>query len=143
MPRLAAERIKRWAMLLAAFEYTIEFISGKHKMDADFSSRKPFKSGRHTGEQVSEYVMFMKGDQFLYTVVVALKTKRSPVLSKLLQYIWQGWLDKPGKVPQPFYSKRLDLSHKGGDLLRSLQVIIPKALYAFNSLPACRSPWCG
>lgn len=54
-------------MLLAAFEYTIEFISGKHKMDADFSSRKPFKSGRHTGEQVSEYVMFMKGDQFLYT----------------------------------------------------------------------------
>lgn len=63
-------------MLLAAFEYTIEFISGKHKMDADFSSRKPIKSGRHTGEQVSEYVMFMKGDQFLYTLVVVLKTKK-------------------------------------------------------------------
>ena len=112
-------------------------------MDADFSSRKPIKSGRHTGEQVSEYVMFMKGDQFLYTSVVALKTKRSPVLSKLLQYIWQGWLDKPGKVPQPFYSKRLDLSHKDGGLLRSLQVIIPKALYVCNSRPARRSPWCG
>ena len=88
MPRLAAERIKRWAMLLAAFEYTIEFISSNNKMDADFSSRKPIKSGRHTQEQVSVNVMFMKGDQCLYTLVVALKTKRSPFLSKLLQYIW-------------------------------------------------------
>ena len=72
-------------MLFAAFEYTIEFISGKHKMNADFSSRKLIKSGRYTEEQVSVNVMFMKGDQFLYTLVVALKTKRSPVLSKLLQ----------------------------------------------------------
>ena len=34
--QLAAARIKRWALLLAAYDYTIEFISGKDNVYADF-----------------------------------------------------------------------------------------------------------
>ena len=82
VPQLAAERIKRWAMLLAAYEYTTEFISGNHNMYADFPSKKPIKTWCPTKEQVSVNVMFIEGDQFVNTLVVALETKRYPVLSK-------------------------------------------------------------
>ena len=82
VPQLAAERIKRWAMLLAAYEYTTEFISGNHNMYADFPSKKPIKTWCPTEEQVSVNVMFIEGDQFVNTLVVALETKRYPVLSK-------------------------------------------------------------
>lgn len=64
VPQLAAERIKRWAMLLAAYEYTTEFISGKRNMYADFLSKKPIKTWRPTEEQVSVNVMFIEGDHF-------------------------------------------------------------------------------
>ena len=36
VPMLAAARIKRWALLLAAYDYTIEFIRGKDNVFADF-----------------------------------------------------------------------------------------------------------
>ena len=36
VPLLAAARIKRWALLLAAFDYTIEFIRSKDNVFADF-----------------------------------------------------------------------------------------------------------
>ena len=43
VPMLAAARIKRWAILLAAYDYTIEFIRGKDNVFAIFLSRKPIK----------------------------------------------------------------------------------------------------
>jgi len=69
-------------MLLAAYEYTTEFISGKHNMYAYFPSKKPIKTWRPIEEQVSVNVMFIEGDQFVNTLVVALEIKRYPVLSK-------------------------------------------------------------
>ena len=36
VPMLAAARIKRWAILLAAYDYTIEFIRGKDNVFAIF-----------------------------------------------------------------------------------------------------------
>ncbi|CAB4014079.1 Hypothetical predicted protein [Paramuricea clavata] len=40
VPQLASAQIKRWS-LLAAYNYMIEFISGKENVYADFLSRKP------------------------------------------------------------------------------------------------------
>ena len=43
IPHLAAARIRRWALILAAYDYTIEFIRGKENVLAYFLSRKPIK----------------------------------------------------------------------------------------------------
>ncbi len=40
VPLLASARIKRWSLLLAAYNYTIEFIPGKENVYADYLSRK-------------------------------------------------------------------------------------------------------
>ena len=41
VPQLASARIKQWSLLLAAYNYTIEFIPGKQNVYADFLSRRP------------------------------------------------------------------------------------------------------
>jgi hypothetical protein len=41
IPQLASARIKKWAILLAAYDYTIKFIPVKDNVHADYLSRKP------------------------------------------------------------------------------------------------------
>ena len=82
VPLLAAARIKRWALLLAAYDYTIEFIGGKDNVFADFLSRKPNEYKQSAAEQVTVNVMFIEEDQFLNASVVAMETMRDPVLGR-------------------------------------------------------------
>ena len=49
--QLGAARIKRWALLLAAYDHTIEFIRGKDNVFADVLSRKPIKYKQGAAEQ--------------------------------------------------------------------------------------------
>ena len=89
--QLAAARIKRWALLLAAYDYTIEFTRGKDNVFADFLSRKPIKYEQSAAEQVTVTVIFIEEDQFLNASVVAMEAIRDPVLGKVLQFTQQGW----------------------------------------------------
>ena len=52
VPQLASARIKRWSLLLAAYNHTIEFISGKKNVYADFLSRRPIDADLSHEEQV-------------------------------------------------------------------------------------------
>ena len=80
--QLAAARIKRWALLLAAYDYTIEFISGKDNVYADFLSRKPMNTQPSSEEQVTVNVKFNEGDRFLIASVAARKLNRTQFLAK-------------------------------------------------------------
>lgn len=128
MPQLASARIKRWSLLLAAYDYTIEFIPGKENVYADFLSRKPIATEPSSAEQVTVNVMFIEGDQFVNASVVAMETKKDPLLSKVLHYTQHGWPEHPEPVFQPYYSKRLDLTHEDGVLLWNSRVVIPESL---------------
>ena len=130
VPLLAAARIKRWALLLAAYDYTIEFISGKDNVFADFLSRKPVEYKQSAAEQVTVNVMLIEEDQFLNASVVTMETMSDPVLGKVLQFTQQGWPNSPEPVFQPYYSKRLELSHEDGILLWNSRVVVPESLQA-------------
>ena len=132
MPQLAAARIKRWALLLAAYDYTIEFIRGKDNVFADFLSGKPIKYEQSAAAQVTVNVMFIEEDQFFKNVsIVAMETMRDPVLGKVLQFTQQGWPNNLEPVFQPYYNKRLELSHEDGVLLWNSRVLVPESLQAF------------
>ena len=60
VPQLASARIKRWSLLLAAYDYTIDFISGKDNVYADFVSRKPINSEPSPAKQVTVNIMFIE-----------------------------------------------------------------------------------
>ena len=83
VPQLASARIKWWSLLLAAYNYTIEFIPGKQNVYADFLSRRPIDADPSHEEQVTVNVMFIEGDQFVNASIVASETKRDSVLSKV------------------------------------------------------------
>ena len=129
VPLSAAARIKRWALFLAAYDYPIEFISGRDNVFADFLSRKPIKYKQSAAEQVTVNVMFIK-DQFLNASVVAMETMRDSVFGKVLQFTQQGWPNSVEPVFQPYYRKRLELCHEDGILLWNSQVVVPESLQA-------------
>ena len=81
-------------------------------MFADFLSRKPIEYKQSAAEKVTVNVMFIEEDQFLNASVVAMETMRDPVLGKVLQFTQQGWPNNLEPVFQPYYSKRLELSHE-------------------------------
>ena len=85
MSQLTAARIKRWSLLLAAYDYTIDFISGKDNVYADFLSRKPMNTQPSAEEQVTVNVMFIEGDQWLPWKLI----KQDPVLSSILRRVGQ------------------------------------------------------
>ena len=60
--------------------------------------------------------------------MVAMETQKDPVLSKVLHFTQHGWPEKPEPAFQPYYSKRLDLTHEDGILLWTIKVIIPESL---------------
>lgn len=128
VPQLASARIKRWSLLLAAYNYTIEFIPGKQNVYADFLSRRPIDADSSDEEQVTVNVMFIEGDQFVNASIVASETKRDSVLSKVLQFTQHGWPEKPEPVFQPYHNKRLELTQEDGILLWNSRVIVPEVL---------------
>ncbi|XP_015780595.1 PREDICTED: uncharacterized protein K02A2.6-like [Acropora digitifera] len=128
VPQLASARIKRWSLLLAAYNYTIEFIPGKQNVYADFLSRRPIDADPSDEEQVTVNVMFIEGDQFVNASIVASETKRDSVLSKVLQFTQHGWPEKPEPVFQPYHNKRLELTQEDGILLWNSRVIVPEVL---------------
>ena len=99
-------------------------------MFADLLSRKPIKYKQSAAEQVTVNGMFIEEDQFLNASVVAMETLRDPVLGKVLQFAQRGWPDNLEPVFQPYYSKRLELSHEDGILLWNSRVVVPESLQA-------------
>lgn len=130
VPQLASARIKRWALLLAAYNYTIEFIPGKDNVHADFLSRKPVEAETSPEENVTVQVMFIEGEQIIDSNMVAMETKRDPILSKVLYFTKNGWPAHPGPEFFPYFSKRFELTHEDDILLWDSRVIIPSTLRA-------------
>ncbi|CAB4007683.1 Retrovirus-related Pol poly from transposon [Paramuricea clavata] len=128
VPQLASARIKRWSLLLAAYNYTIEFISGKENVYADFLSRKPINIQPTPEEQVEVRVMFIEGEQIVNSTMVAMETKKDPVLSNVLDFTKNGWPEKPQPELQLYHTRRLELSHEDGILLWDTRVAIPESL---------------
>ena len=90
VPQSAAARIKRWSLLLAAYNYTIEFIPGRENVYADFLSRRPIDANLSQEEQVTVDVMFIEEDQFVNASMVARETKKDSVWSKVLHFTKHG-----------------------------------------------------
>ena len=110
MPQLAYARIKRWTLLLAAYDYTIEYIVGKDNVFAGYLSRRPVQAESSPEEQVNVQIMFIEGEQVIDSTVVARETRKDPILSKALYFTKHGWPEKPGPDYLPYYSKRFELS---------------------------------
>ena len=126
MPPLAAARIVRWTLKLAAYDYDIEFKPTKQHGNADMLSRLPLSN---TENDAINSITIMQIDNLPVTVAQLQKaTKDDRVLSKVFNYLVSGiWPDEKAITNElkPFYAKRNDLSLHDGIVMWGLRVVVP------------------
>ena len=130
IPTLAAARLQRWAILLSAYKYEIQYKSTNDHGNADGLSRLPLPL---TGPSCDTHAIstFNLGQVQALPVTfqeIQQATRRDTSLSKVLQYVQQGWPKQVSKDLQTFLDKQTELSTENDCLLWGIRVIVPESL---------------
>ena len=94
---MAAARLQRWALILASYQYEIEFQPTDKHSNADGVSRLPLPHPPTLEENVSEVTLYNL--QLLESLPITAEqinkaSKNDTVLSKVNQYTLSGWPDR-------------------------------------------------
>ena len=90
IPERSAARIARWALLLSAYNYKLEYRQGVLNGNADALSRLPLPSSEDTSRQVVSVHMMELVHSPVTEKEVAQETALDKVLSKVMQYVLRG-----------------------------------------------------
>ena len=123
----ASARIRRWSLLLSAYEYTISFRKTQSHQNADALSRLPLPHLQTESKTPPELVLLMNHlDESPVTAQhIRAWTRRDTVLSKVLHYVQRGWPSDCDKSLAMYSSKRSELSVSQGCVMWGLRVVIP------------------
>lgn len=127
IPPVAAARMQRWALLLSAYSYNIEFRPTGAHANADGLSRLPLECD-HWPDTGSDFTVGQVQALPVTSSVVETATRQDPVLSKVYRFVKEGWPCKVAEVYKPFSTRRLELSTEGRCLLWGNRVVIPQKL---------------
>ncbi|UYV77938.1 K02A2.6-like [Cordylochernes scorpioides] len=138
IPTIAANRIQRWAIILSAYQYKIEYIKSTSNTEADVLSRLPmFTPEPDSKEPDSEPVeMVLLMDALDSSPVTSDDIRASlpgdPALRQALDHTLQGWSEETPKEMglMPYWSRRYELGACEGLLFWGNRVIIPTNLRA-------------
>ena len=127
VPALAAARMQRWALLLSAYQYKIEFISGTSNKCADCMSRSPSFSKHNSAEKVYATVAI---DELPVTASqVAKESSKDKHLAPVMTAVQHGgWPLLISDDLLPYYRKANELTVIDGCLMWGRRVIIPNFL---------------
>lgn len=127
VPTLAAARMQRWAVILQAYDYQVEYRSSAENANADALSRlscdlSPIK-------EEAEMFFFSGLDELpVDSKAISKDTRTDPVLARVLEYTLSGW---PNHVTEeelkPYFTRRHELETDQGCVLWGMRVIIVTA----------------
>lgn len=127
VPELSAARIQRWALTLAAYEYTLVYREGQRNY-ADGLSRLPMLELSKEPPVPGEVILAMEQIEDLPINATQIRqwTDQDPVLSRVRNLVQSGWPAKsPDQLITPYFKVRSELSIQDGCILRGSRVIIP------------------
>ncbi len=118
-------------MLLSAYKYKIQHKSTHDHVNADGLSRLPLL--QTAGSDCETQAIFTFNISQVQALPVTFQeiqraTRRDASLSKVLQYVQQGWPQQVTKDLQPFYDRQTELSTENDCLLWGIRVVVPKSL---------------
>jgi hypothetical protein len=132
IPSMASGRIQRWALLLAAYDYRIQYRQGKANANADALSRLPLPSPNVHTPQPAELIHLIEhlSATPLSSAQIKAWTDSDPTLSLVRRWVQQGW---PELEPEsesregllPYSRRRLELGVEGGCVLWGCRVVVP------------------
>ena len=110
IPPLAAMRLQRWAIILAAFNYHIKFVPSKQNGVADALSRLPLPSTAGCESAVFNFEERLVDCLPITHKEISHATRVDPVLSRVLEFVRSGW---PQHIEvlllKPFFHRRYEL----------------------------------
>lgn len=128
VPTLAAARLQRWALILAAYTYEIQYKRSEQHSNADALSRLPVKPDVDVVSNPIYRVSYLD-DLPLTAREIAKETDRDPVLRVVKQLVLTGW---PRHVQEeslkPYFQRKFELTIEDDCLLWGYRVIVPDKL---------------
>ena len=127
IPPLAAARMQRCSLILAAYQYKIEYRKSAEHANADALSRLVQASLEEEEEEEEVYLISYLEELPVTARDIAAATSKDPVVARVYDFTLHGWpqaLDDP--VSQPHFSRKQELSVDRGCVLWGLRVVIPK-----------------
>ena len=130
LPQMASPRVVRWALMLSAYDYHLEYVPGVKQSHCDALSRLPLPTGTKSSPAPAETIHLMEFlDASPVTVdQIRLWTARDPVLSVVTQYVRDGWPTDGEMLSPPFRpyrSRKTELSLQDGCILWGCRVVVP------------------
>ena len=131
LPVMASPRMVRWALMLGAYDYRLEYRPGSKQVHCDALSRLP--AAAPAPESVPRPAETLHLMEFLDSSPVSVSqirrwTSVDPVLSQVYRFVRDGW-PSSGEVLgpdfQPYKSRLGELSVEDGCILWGARVVVP------------------
>ena len=119
--------MQRWSLILAAYQYEIEYRKSAEHANADALSRLVQASLEEQEEEEEVYLISYLEKLPVTAWDIAAATRKDPVLARVYDFTLHGWpqaLDDP--VLQPYFLRKQELSVDQGCVLWGLRVVIPE-----------------
>ena len=90
VPTLTALRMQRWALILPAYQYDIEYRKYELHSNADMLSRLPDPHDT-TGEEPRIYNASCINDIHVSAINIATETRTDTIIAQVCEYVMAGW----------------------------------------------------
>lgn len=131
IPNMTASRLQRWALILSAYNFTIEYVN-TNANTADALSRlvegyRERSNGNKEEEEPEQtYLHFACEALLLSNENIRIETRKDPLLSRVLSYIRDGWPDTNEiKEIQPYFNRRKELYEELGCVMWGYRLVVP------------------
>lgn len=126
-------RLQRYAIILSAYNYVLQYISSENNLVADYFSRAPVPDTMCEGEgKYDAYCSLNFLDTFAPAVLftdIKNATYNDKTIQTVVKYTNVGW---PRKIVcesiRPYFLCRTDLQYENGILMRGHKIVIPMSL---------------
>lgn len=83
IPRIASNRLQRWALFLSEFDYELKYVQGKNNGAADSLSHLPLEIKSDENNNEYSYIDFVEGMIPLDLLKIKIETRKDMILSKV------------------------------------------------------------
>lgn len=133
LPKVAHNRLDRWAVILSGYDYDIQYVTGQANHTADLLSRLPSNDKPSTLEKAANRMHLLHlriKDLPITPKELKNQTISDKILGSIIAYMARGWPDKKALSPEfyPYFEKRTELSYEQDTLLWRGRIIVPTVL---------------
>lgn len=127
IPVMAASRMQRWAIILAGYDYSIEYVRSD-KNAADALSRLPVGKEKQPNEELT-YLNFAQNFLPITRQMVQEGIRRDEILKKVVNFIQAGWPnDCKDNDLKTYFVRRNELYVDRGCIVWGYRLVIPTQL---------------